>query len=464
MTTTQTVEIIRERKAGNGLRGLLLGQRPRSIILVLAGLILLASVLLHIQIILTTTGASYDILSYRIQADSVFLHKNVYEYTHRYPYPPLWIWIITLLRWVSITLHLRFDALAKLPPTFGDLGAAIVLLLYSYRRFGWCVFALIPFALYALNPVALIIGAGHGQFDSLVIFFILLGIYLHGARQDQHAVWSALALGMAIALKGYPVLALPYFMFSAPRGARIRTAIVAFVPLVVSILIYCALFGFSPMMLSRVVGYRSTPDFGWGGFLQFSQFSALYPVLGPRLATVLQICIMLFALVVPPLWFRNRPASAMTVLFAAFYALTFSMNVQYLVWILPFICLAFPIWSLVYTIAGLYAIAHFYIVYYPTAVPSGLWLSLLAPFNISRSHSAAILLGVSACIALYTVCVASSVAGAIQARLPFWIRRVVAALQPFQVDGVPATAAPVASAEEWRDETVPTVSTTISAG
>ncbi|HLJ80158.1 MAG TPA: glycosyltransferase family 87 protein, partial [Ktedonobacterales bacterium] len=252
-TQTQAIDIDRASDTRHVFRDLLLGQRPRALVLAIASLVFLVSILLHLQVILSTTGASYDMLSYRIQADTVFRHVNVYTATTRYPYPPVWIWIIALVRWVSNTLGARFDAIAKIPATVGDLATVVVLLLYSYRRFGWCWLTLIPMVLYALNPVALLIGAGHGQFDSLVIFFVLLAMYLRGARQDQHIVWGALALGVAIALKGYPALALPYFVVSAPRGSRILTAVVAFVPMVVSVIIYCGLFGFTSAMVTDVL-------------------------------------------------------------------------------------------------------------------------------------------------------------------------------------------------------------------
>lgn len=421
----------------------LLGRRSRAVVLTLAGVVLLASALVHLQVILTTTGARWDMRSYLIQSDAVLHHQNVYEVTRRYPYPPVWIWIVGLLRWLSITMGVRFDALIKIPATIGDFGIAVVLLLYSYRRFGWSLFTLIPMTLYALNPLALIIGAGHGQFDSLVIFFLLLAVYLRGPGQNQRIVWSALALGMAIALKGYPALALPYFIACSPRGSRLMTLIGALAPLAVSDAVYSAIFGVSTKMVTNVLGYRSTIDFGWSALELASRFAPLFNALEPALTTVLLGCTILFVATCPALLFRGRPVAAMTMLFAGFYALTPTMSVQYLVWILPFLCLAFPGWALVFTIAGLFGIAQFYLGNYLTAIPSaGPWRDLLAPFVISHSHAVMVVIGVSACLALYTLATASSWSARIQARLPLAITRRLDALRPLRIDSATTTNIP----------------------
>ena len=409
------------------LQSLLLGRRPRAAILLIAALALLLSLALHIQVIMTSSGVWSDIHAYSIQANSVFQHQNVYDVTDRYPYPPVWIWIIALARWVAVLTGVRFDFVARAPGAIADLALAGLLLRYAWRRWGSCWFTLIPMLLFALNPLAILISAGHGQFDALVIFFLLLAMYLWGAKQDQRIIWGALAIGMAIALKGYPVLALPYFALMAPRGSRLLLVGVAFVPLVVSILIYCALFGVSPHMLSNVLGYQSTPDFGWG-FL-------LAPVLPPGsigqvvLGDISRVGIVVFAVVVPALLFRGRPVVAMTALFAVFYALTSTMSVQYMFWILPFVCLAFPEWALVYTAAALFGAVSFYLRHFPAAVPSSrVWRILLAPFDVSRPAGVAAVIAVSALLALYVILRASVVPPAIRDRAPAWawLRRVMA--------------------------------------
>lgn len=391
-------------------------RRPRAAILLIAALALLISLALHIQVVLSSSGVWSDIHAYGIQADSVFHHQNVYDVTDRYPYPPVWIWIITLARWVAVTFGVRFDIVARAPAIIADLALALLLLRYAWRRWGNCLLTLVPMLLFALNPVAILISAGHGQFDALVIFFLLLAVYLWGEKLDQRIIWGALAFGVAIALKGYPVLALPYFALMAPRGSRLLLIAVSFVPLAVSLLVYCALFGISPHMLSNVLGYQSTPDFGWGFLL--ANVAPPRATSGIILSLISKALIVLFAVIGPPLLFRGRPVAALAALFAVFYALTYTMSVQYFVWILPFLCLAFPAWAIIYTVAGLFGAVSFYARRYPGALPGGSpWPHLLAPFSVARPIGVAAVIAVSALLALYAIVRASPVFGAIRARL-----------------------------------------------
>lgn len=400
---------------------LLLARRPRAAILLIAALALLLSLALHVQVILSSSGVWSDIHAYTLQADSVWRHQNVYNVTNRYPYPPVWIWIIALARWVAVTFGIQFDIVARAPATIADLALALLLLRIAWRRWGNCLMTLVPMLLFALNPVAILISTGHGQFDALVIFFLLLAIYLWGETLDQRIVWGALAFGVAIALKGYPVLALPYFALMAPRGSRLRLVVVSFVPLAVSLLIYCALFGVSPHMLSNVLGYQSTADFGWGFLL--ANIAPTSSSSGVILGDLSKALIVLFAVIGPALLFRGRPVAAMAALFAVFYALTYTMSVQYLFWILPFLCLAFPVWSLLYTVAALFGAVSFYTHSYPDALPgSPPWPTLLAPFDASRHGGVAAVIGVSAALAVFLVIRASSASRALRARLPMWLR------------------------------------------
>src|SRR6185437_2534856 len=370
--TTQTSGVIQR---------LFLARRPRVAILLIAALALLLSLALHVQVVLSSSGVWSDIHAYGIQADSVFHHQNVYDITDRYPYPPVWIWIIVLARWVAVTFGARFDIIARAPAIIADLSLALLLLRFAWRRWGNCWLTLVPMLLFALNPVAILISAGHGQFDALVIFFLLLAVYLWSEKLDQRIIWGALAFGVAIALKGYPVLALPYFALMAPRGSRLLLIVGSFVPLGVSLLVYCALFGVSPHMLSDVLGYQSTPDFGWGFLL--ANVAPPGATSGIILGVIAKALIVLFAVIVPAPLFRGRPVAALAALFAVFYALTYTMSVQYIVWILPFLCLAFPVWAIIYTVAGLFGAVSFYARRYPGALPDGSpWPDLLAPFSI----------------------------------------------------------------------------------
>lgn len=338
------------------------------------GALLGISLLLHAWLIASSPGAFFDMVSFHIQAATVFDHQNVYAATERYPYPPVWIWIVAGVQGLATVLRVPFDALVRAPATLGDLGIGVVLYGYARDRIGAGWRALIPSALYLLNPAVLLISAAHGQFDSLVILFVLLAFYLRGPHQNGRWFSAALALGIAIALKGFPILLLPYLVMTTPAGKRMRTAGLALVPLGVSVLLYVAVFGFTPNMVTHVLGYRSTDAFGWA--VQAAA-SGLPAGALARLAEASRAFIIVFGAVVPLLLFRRRPAAAITLLFATFYASTWSMSVQYLLWIVPFLSLALPVGALVYTAVALAAEVVFYFDLGPEIIPGAAWWSSL---------------------------------------------------------------------------------------
>jgi 4-amino-4-deoxy-L-arabinose transferase-like glycosyltransferase len=352
------------------------------------------SLLLHAWLIASSPGAFFDMVSYRIQAATVFDHQNVYAVTERYPYPPVWIWIVAGLRGLATLIQVPFDALVRAPATLGDLGIGVVLYGYARDRIGAGWRALTPSALYLLNPAVLLISAAHGQFDSLVILFVLLAFYLRGRQQNGRWLSAGLALGIAIALKGFPILLLPYLVMTTPAGKRMRTAGMALLPLGVSVLIYVGVFGFTPSMVTHVLGYRSTVAFGWS--IQAAA-SGLPAAVLPRLGDASHAFIIVFGAVVPLLLFRSRPAAAITLLFATFYASTWSMSVQYLLWIVPFLSLALPVGAVVYSAVALAAEVAFYFDLDPEIIPGAAWWSsLLSSMAAQRLWIVVLLIGVFA--------------------------------------------------------------------
>src|SRR5581483_2671640 len=89
---------------------------------------------------------------------------------------------------------------------------------------------------YALHPVALLVTGFHGQFDSLMLFFILLALKAQEAGSFDKSAW---ALAGAIATKSLPVLLLPFFLLARPTWRlRVRYAALAILPVVALLLPY----------------------------------------------------------------------------------------------------------------------------------------------------------------------------------------------------------------------------------
>jgi hypothetical protein len=328
--------------------------------------------------------------SYSQQAFAVTHGLNVYEHTTRYPYPPVWIWIVGAIAGLAPMLGLPFHVAIKIPAALADL--AIVTLLFEYvrARRGWVLWTLGPAALYALNPVPALISAAHGQFDSLPVLFTLLAFHLHDRGHRGSLEAAALALGLAIALKGYPALLLPFFALTAPAGRKVWTFGLALVPIGLAFAIYAIAAGFDPEMLTRVIGYTSTPAMGWTLFApDFNLPLAIRAVawLGSDLL------ILVFATLVPWLVFGRERVLGAAATFAFFYLVAFRSSVQYLLWGLPFFCLVTGAGALAYSLAATAMLLAYYAVSDPLALPGNLGAAMAAAMQ-----------------ALYQACVAAVIA------------------------------------------------------
>jgi hypothetical protein len=351
-------------------------QRGKAFCVSLAGVVLVAFCL-RLAVLLLTSGAGYDITSYHLQAASVFQHRNVYLFTDRYPYPPVWVWLVALAQWAATLTALPFVFLVKVPAVVGD--CLIVVLLRRSKGMGAAYF-------YALNPVSVLISAGHGQFDGLVLALVLLAWVLLRSVRLFSWPWAALALGGAIALKGYPVLFLPALLIHVSTNRRRFMAIgLALLPLVLAVLVYGARFGFVGQMLSNILLYSSSPYFGWSFLVAFVLKiiapASVTPVLTP-LGFVARAALLAFACYLPWRW-RAWPVERLwLVTLLAFYALAPGISVQYLLWAVPFLALLDLRGGWRYTACAALVAVFYYLTLFPGVLPWGDYLAALAPLQV----------------------------------------------------------------------------------
>lgn len=183
---------------------------------------------------------------------------NPYETRRLYPYPPPWAAVEGGALWLSRHGVGSFALLVRLPVLAADLG--IVLLLAAAVRNGRAS----PVApwLYALHPVALLVGSAHGQFDAVAFFFVLLALAaLARGRRDA----SALALAGAIATKSFPVLFLPFLACHGRPSWRsvARYAVLAVAPVVLLLLPFAV--ADATALRRELLAYSGVADFGWAG-------------------------------------------------------------------------------------------------------------------------------------------------------------------------------------------------------
>ena len=333
---------------------------------------------LRLAVLLVTSGAAYDLTSYHIQAQSVFEHRNVYLFTDRYPYPPVWVWLVGLAQWAAHVTGLSFAWFVKAPGIAGD--CLIVALLWRWAG-GWAAL------FYACNPVSLLITAGHGQFDGLVMALVVAAWVLATSEQRHAYYWAALALGGAIALKGYPVLFLPPLILAA-KSLRQRALVtgLAALPLLVALMVYGSLFGWTPEMFLRVLGYSSYPYFGWAPYVDvllklFLPAASFKAVLG-LLSLIARVALLI---VVGWLVWRGRrwPLERLWLaLSLAVYALAPGIAVQYFLWALPLLALVDRKRGMIYTLLSFLAMGLFYLTQEPGALPWGISLKHVVPQSV----------------------------------------------------------------------------------
>jgi hypothetical protein len=274
-----------------------------------------------------------DVLRYHKVAEHVLdVSWNPYQAPRLYPYPPLWVWFEAAAGWLE-RRGLPFPIVVKLPVVLADLGIVALLGGWSARA-AW---------IYALHPVSLLVTGFHGQFDALMLLFVLAAVRGHERGAFDR---SALALAGAIATKSLPILLLPFFWRALPRdrGVRLRFAALAILPVALALVPY-ALADFGALR-RELLGYAGVADFGWIGvirglsFLSTGHLVKAYPQQWGVLVPLAKLAFLAAfgALVVIQARtgrFRSLGVAVLAV-FLAFLVFYGSISAQYLLWPIPF--------------------------------------------------------------------------------------------------------------------------------
>jgi hypothetical protein len=198
-----------------------------------------------------------------------------------------------------------------------------------------------------------------------------------GTNRDLLLPVSALLLGLAIALRTYPVLLLPVFLTLFTRSAsEIAVFIcVAALPAGLSSLPY--LMFARETFLREVLGYNGVTDFGWlsvlrgpAHLLRGLDFGADQTLLARTKQLFLGAAFL--ACLAFPFFRRSSFARATLIAPLLFYAFYGGVSAQYLVWILPFAACSRDRFLLPFTAAATVAMITFYSIYHPGVLTGGL--------------------------------------------------------------------------------------------
>jgi hypothetical protein len=312
-----------------------------------------------------------DVLRYRKVADFVLAgHWNPYALRGLYPYPPLWVWVEAGAGWLAAHSGLSFSILVKLPLVMADVAA--VALLWSWGRERGLGAG--PAWLYAVHPVSLLVTGFHGQFDTLMLLAVLLAFHAHEqGRQDA----SAFALAVAIAVKSFPVLLLP-FLAARSGGARQAARFTVLCLLPVGVILLPFVLADARGVARELAGYGGVADFGWIGlwrganWLQSGSLARSeawhWPI---SIALAKGMFLMLWAGLAVAFargrlrWSLLDAALAVFLAFQVFYG---AVSAQYLLWVVPLALLIPERTGLWYGVAASIALLGFYVFLQPAIV------------------------------------------------------------------------------------------------
>src|ERR1051325_5257761 len=210
-------------------------------------------------------------------------------------HPPPMFHLFRLWGWLTENTVMPYVFWLRLVPTVADVGTVLIA-----SRLRVSIAVLIALA---LNPVSILISGYHGNTDSLMIFFVVLGIYLASSRT------SGFIFGLAMCVKVVPMIFVPAFWFYLPRARRIQFVTLAGVTFLVASLPYIAQ---DPLAVwHNVFGYGSS--YGqWGFTLLASIISppafvhGEYEPLGIHKGIAAILKFTTLVLVVALAWYLNR--------------------------------------------------------------------------------------------------------------------------------------------------------------
>jgi hypothetical protein len=320
---------------------------------------------LRLVAVLATDRVVVDIERYhRVARHLLDVSWNPYETRRLYPYPPPWAAVEAAAEWLARRGVGSFAVNVKLPVLAADL--LLVALLAAAARAGRAS----PFApwLYAVHPVSLLVGAAHGQFDALPLLFLLLALEaLERGRRDL----SALALSAAIAMKSFPVLALPFLALDVRASWRsaARYAALALAPGALLLLPFAV--ADAGALRRELVAYGGVADFGWTGVLRGIEWVAFGSLprgearFWPQAALVSKALFLSawagLVLAARAGRLRLDAARASQAVMLAFLALYGLQSAQYLLWAVPLGLLRPGRASAVYAAAASAGLTGFYL-------------------------------------------------------------------------------------------------------
>jgi sugar lactone lactonase YvrE len=339
-------------------------------------IILLVAVVIVLRLALAWIfGAEVaDLSQYHWMADIIGRGENIYKTAGLFHYSPIPMFLPAWSFQVAQTIGLPFHFVVKWPMILADAGIALLLWWQAQKR-GLQNIALWLGLGYAFNPVSLLTTSFHGSYSVLPAFFTLLAYCLISfLPSKRYYRLSALSLGMAIGLRGYPVLFVPFFLRKINLDWRRKTAflILAGLPSVITLLPFLII-NFQSVW-QGVFSYGGVTDYGWIASMRAYWLITTGNLYLPgTLATELLsfskwLFLAVYVLITAFFWLKHDRFSLLSGILITtllFFGLYGGISSQYLVWTIPFALLVGSGWASAYTWSATASLVSFYLFYFP---------------------------------------------------------------------------------------------------
>ena len=323
-------------------------------------------------------GDVADVAAYRGHVELTRSGRNVYASEIRYPYFPGWLAVEMAVYELSVQWRLPFWQAVRGAIVVGDVLLCFALWWAAGRAWGpargrWAA------AVYALNPIAILVSGYHGQFDALPsLFSVLAAGFLVGRR--PRALPAGLLLGVAMALKPFPALLVPVFVRAQGLSLAARALVGGLALGLVGAVTAPYLLADALGVAQNIGGYGGLNDQGLGGLMRalwLERAGNLY--LPGAFGNEISATTRWLALAAIGLTFLltldapvPRAAAAVYLAFLSFFG---GVSTQYLIWPLPWLLLSglSPLWAIWYGFAAAAGAVGFYVVYWPQMILGPPW-------------------------------------------------------------------------------------------
>lgn len=333
------------------------------------------SVLIRAFFIINGTNVA-DIKLLFGMGDTVLKGLNPYISLPFNSYPPLAVYIEFLTILLSNTLNIPFHILTRIWPNLADI--VITLLLYKFliKLKVKPLFASFWSLVFILNPISIIISSAHGQIDSLPSLLTLISLYLLSLSNKPKFNFSALFLGLAIAIKPNPLMLLPFFLIfkKSDLKQKIIFLLISITPVVLTLIPFALQ---NPQILTKIFGYMGVCDFSYAAILRgfwYQQNAETWLPQTDQLFRVGKLAFILGIVFLLVLFYqsKNLLKTCLTV-YLLFLGIYFGISAQYLSWILPLAILSKDKMIIPFSISSTFALLGFYTFFGPDILFGKLW-------------------------------------------------------------------------------------------